>query len=272
MDKSDQCSVIVCSCEAYKDLWYPFFYCLRENWKDLQYPLILSTESSRFEMDGLNIITYSIFEKGKCVPWSERLIATLNKTSSKYVILLLDDFLLESPVKTNLIETYIKYLDENDEIASFQLKYVPNEKKWEIDNGKFRGFSLKTRNAPYLLCTQASIWRRDLLLKCLRKHESIWQYEGWGSLRCRRFPFLFYKANTVEAEPFDYAWGRLVAKGKYYRPDLERIEKKTGLKFDTKQREVTDFDWFSMPKRTFKETLKHYVKISTYLDVVKSLI
>ena len=40
MDKSDQCSVIVCSCEAYKDLWYPFFYCLRENWKDLQYPLI----------------------------------------------------------------------------------------------------------------------------------------------------------------------------------------------------------------------------------------
>ena len=33
MGQFEKCSVVVCSCEGYKDLWYPFFYCLKKNWK-----------------------------------------------------------------------------------------------------------------------------------------------------------------------------------------------------------------------------------------------
>ena len=34
MGQFEKCSVVVCSCEGYKDLWYPFFYCLKKNWTD----------------------------------------------------------------------------------------------------------------------------------------------------------------------------------------------------------------------------------------------
>ena len=77
MGQFKKCSVVVCSCEGYKDLWYPFFYCLKKNWTDLRYPLILSTESSLFKMEGLNIITYSMFREGEIVSWSKRLMSTL---------------------------------------------------------------------------------------------------------------------------------------------------------------------------------------------------
>lgn len=272
MDQIEKCSVVVCSCEGYKDLWYPFFYCLKKNWTDLRYPLILSTESSLFKMEGLNIITYSMFREGEIVSWSKRLMSTLENIKSEYVILLLDDFLIESPVKSNLLDTYIKYLDENPEIAAFELRNEPTLRNWEIEDNRFEGFSQKKKKTPYRLSAQAGIWRREMLMKCLRSHESIWLFEYLGTIRSRRFKWLFYRSNTSQSEPFDYCGGRLVVRGKYYLPDVERIEKKVGIKIDTEKRGTTTVDWFNMPSRTRKEAILHYLKIKTYIDAAKTLI
>lgn len=32
---------------------------------------------------------------------------------------------------------------------------------------------------------QASLWRRDVLLKYIRDYESAWQFEWWGSKRAK---------------------------------------------------------------------------------------
>lgn len=264
-----KCSVLVCSCDSYEDIWNPFFSLLKLNWKNLGYPVVLNTESESFSIEGLDIITYSLYEKNKQVTWSKRLIDTLNRIDSEYVIILLDDYLLESPVNEDVLNKCIRYMDEDTEIASFNFKSQPGP---NIDNVDFPGFSLRGKKAPYRTSCQSAIWRRKLLLEYLRPHESAWQFEIWGSVRSRRLPWKLYCSNSGETQVFDYCHGRIIIRGKYYRPDVRRIEKKLNIKLQTEKRGFTDYNLENMPARSLKDTVKHYLQFKTYSDVVKSLI
>lgn len=265
----NKCTIVVSSCDYYEDIWIPFFYLLKRNWKNLNYPIVLNTENKHFSMDGLDITSYSLYKKNEQVSWAKRLIDTLNKIDSEYVIMLLDDYLLESAVNKDVLDKCIQYMDKDPDIASFNFKNQPGP---NIDNVDFEGFSLRGKNAPYRTSTQAAIWRKEQLLKYLRPHESAWQFEIWGSVRSRRLPWKLYCSNSGETQVFDYCHGRIIIRGKYYRPDVRRIEKKLNIKLQTEKRGFTDYNLENMPARSLKDTVKHYLQFKTYSDVVKSLI
>ena len=62
---SDRYTIVVSSCDAYSDLWEPFFKVLKAEWKGLdKIPIVLNTESKSFSYDGLDIRTMKMYPKG----------------------------------------------------------------------------------------------------------------------------------------------------------------------------------------------------------------
>lgn len=69
--------------------------------------------------DKIEIECYQLFNKDEKVTWSKLLKRTLEKVGTEYVILLLDDFFLESEVLQHKIHEYITWMDQDSNIATF---------------------------------------------------------------------------------------------------------------------------------------------------------
>lgn len=203
----NQCTVVVCSCDKYEDLWYPFFTCLRDNWKDMSYPIVLNTESKKFEMEGLNIQSFQLYKENENIPWGKRLKETLEKIETEYVILLLDDFFIKSKVNQEKINQTIKWMNEDSNIAVFSYKRTRGK---NIKNEKYSDFELRPKDGEYRFNCQAAIWRRKRLIKFIRKHESPWDWELLGSIRSRRYKDDFYSLIDGKELIFNYDSGRSI--------------------------------------------------------------
>ena len=104
------------------------------------------------------------------------------KINSQYVILLLDDFLVDGNINQNMIDRCIEYLDKDRKIACFS--FYPS--KWrDVDNGKYPGFELRPLYGEYRFNMQAALWRKKDLLRILTKNETPWQTEERGTFRAR---------------------------------------------------------------------------------------
>ena len=87
-------TLLVNSCDAYADLWQPFFTLLKRYFVPLPAEILLNTETKDFAFDGLNL---------RCVhstapTYGERMTDALREVKTEYTLLLLDDFFLRRPV------------------------------------------------------------------------------------------------------------------------------------------------------------------------------
>lgn len=221
----NKCSVVVNSCDAFEDLWEPFFVLLKHNWKNCPYDIYLNTEKRKYEdADGK---VKSICHESE-IAWSDRLISTLKRVNSQYVILLLDDFLVDGNVNQNMIDRCIEYLDKDRKIACFS--FYPS--KWrDIDNGKYPGFELRPTCGEYRFNMQAALWRKRDLLHILAKNETPWQTEERGTFRARVLmpKREFYAIKKDEDLPFFYEYGGAIHRG-MWTEDTPALLEKYGIK------------------------------------------
>lgn len=220
MDDKDVCTLLVNSCDAYKDLWDPFFQLLNSNWPHCPYPVVLNTESEEYSCRYLQVSI--CHAESSAEPWGKRLYNCVKKIQTPYIIFLLDDFFLEAPVDTGKISQCIEWMEQDHNIATFS--FVPT--LWEdIDDKKYQGFLRRPFRCNYKVNCQAAVWRRDCLLKLIRKHETPWEFEVFASSRARRYrKWLFYAARNDAERAFCYDWiaGGAVHRGKWTRrvPEL----------------------------------------------------
>lgn len=86
-------TLLVNSCDAYADLWQPFFTLLKRYFVPLPAEILLNTETKDFAFDGLNL---------RCVhstapTYGERMTDALREVKTEYTLLLLDDFFCGGP-------------------------------------------------------------------------------------------------------------------------------------------------------------------------------
>ena len=89
-------TLLVNSCDAYADLWQPFFTLLKRYFVPLPAEILLNTETKDFAFDGLNL---------RCVhstapTYGERMTDALREVKTEYTLLLLDDFFLRPEQRT----------------------------------------------------------------------------------------------------------------------------------------------------------------------------
>lgn len=229
---NDEVTVLVSSCDAYEDLWYPFFDLLKKNWdevKDLR--IVLNTETKKYSHNGLSITCPQLFWR-KNVKWGERLIKTLQFIETEYVIFLLDDFFIKSKVDNDEIARALHYLKENPQISVFY--FTPTMDYEEKESTEYKGYSKLKTDASWKLNTQAALWRRDKLISYIRPHENAWIWERYGSERAIRYTELFYGRNYDEKRIFDYEddWGGAIHRGKWTPYAIELCQDNYDINFE----------------------------------------
>ena len=176
------CSVLVMSCDAYSDLWQPFFNLFWRHWSDCPWPVFLGANQQAFPDS--RIVTLKTGD----AEWSRRLRFCLEQIDSDFVLLLLEDYFLDRPVSTPLISEKLTLLAA---LGGSQLRLFPAPgPDRRLDSCPELG--LVHRRASYRVSTQAAIWKRGHLLDILEDGESIWHFEWNGTIRSRSSAAAYY--------------------------------------------------------------------------------
>lgn len=240
-----QCTVVVSSCDEYKDVWDACFKIMSIEWPDLAYPVVLLTEKEDYQSKDIDV---DVFQAGRVMPWGNRLRLCLKNIDTKYVVLLLDDFYPLERVDQPRIEQCISWMNKNPNIAVFTFNSVPRE---NIRDGKFPGFEKRPRDGEYRFNCQPAVWRRERLIEFLKPKESPWDWEIIGSIRSRKYGDDFYSA--IDDQPFIFThqfakYGLRQGKWGIATKDLFR---KHGIEMDFSKRGF--YDAGVEPKEQLKE-------------------
>ncbi len=225
------CTVVVCSCDAYADVWDPFFTLLKKYWPDNPFPIVLNTETKSYSYDGLDIQTFKLYEKEEKVAWSKRLMDHLRKIETKYVLILMEDFFLKDPVDTNLILQTMVWMNRDPEISCFDF-YMTTHSKVKCE---YPGFMRRPRISQYKFNTEACIWNREHLLSYLREEEDPWVFEFVGNIRSFWTSRKFYVTADGVRPNFNYNTAA-VSRGKWNLDAVDQVFKDNGIIIDYSKR------------------------------------
>jgi hypothetical protein len=195
------CAVIVMSCDAYRDLWRPFFTLFWRYWPDCLFPVYLGTNRLKYDDSRVTTLPAGDHE------WSKRLRLCLEQIDEEYVLLLLEDYFLESSVSNVRIIRHLKLLHAlgGSVLRLYPLPGPDLEVPGQSSIGRIH------RLAAYRISTQAAIWARGELLRMLRDGESIWEFERQGTERSQQQLNGFYA--TYDAV---LPYRQVVERGKWF--------------------------------------------------------
>jgi len=177
------CPLLVLSCDAYCDLWEPFFGLLRLHWPDCPMEIFLGAETVEFNAPNVRTLL-----SGPGKDWSQRVIWYLEQIEKPFVLVMLEDFFLRQRVSNSMIGECLEFANMN---RAIQVRLIPRPKPTvPISGEKLIGVSEK--GSPYRLCTQAAIWNRLSLIGLLHEGESIWDFERNGNVRASSYDTGFY--------------------------------------------------------------------------------
>lgn len=225
---ADKLAILINSCDAYDDLWEPFFKLFSIMWKDCQYPLFLNTESKVFNAPYISVT--SLHPKKTNLSWSHRLKLALQQIDSDYVLMLLDDFFLMSPVRTEVISQVVNWMDQDTSIVCVR---VENCHIHEDIESELEEFAPIKKDWDFTVSTQAAIWRKNFLEELLRERESAWDFESFGSVRFNKkyskkgYKIYIHKSSFPRVLDYDFLieQGYGVVKGKWLKGNINLFKK-----------------------------------------------
>ncbi len=202
MNLGEKLTVLVCSCDAYEDLWYPFFKLFNKYWEKCPCRIILNTETKKYEYENLNIECFSFYEDNK-VKYGERFLRHMEEIKTPYTLILLDDFFIREKVDENRLREIVSWMEADESIATFNFDAVKDE--YNIKS-EYDGFVKRSKIAPYKLNMQAGVWRTDYLRKLWRKNDSPWTWEIYGNSRTFDDKYKFYCLQSLNDTPINYGY------------------------------------------------------------------
>lgn len=209
------CSVLIMSCDKNHKLLSLFLDFFSKNWADCPYPVYVSTEKRQINHSlAISLNSSTSF-------WGQRLLECLAAIPTELVILVLDDFLIEKSVNSGAVKDYVDILEQNTNVGCITLANIPDKKNKQ---SKFSNLLQRDSKGNYLLNTQISIWRKNLLNQIIYPKDTPWQAELYGSIRARKFDdFKFYCLTSDDVMPIKYNRGWLVVRGVWNADEIERL-------------------------------------------------
>lgn len=257
------CTVLVCSCDSYEDAWEPFFKLFDKYWPDCPYDVILNTESKKYSGSD-KVKCFEFYKKDEKVFYGERLLKHLNMINSDYILILMDDFFFRKTVDQNKIEFCLNELKNHSDIAVFSFDAVRDE--LNVDDGIYRDFVLRPQYGEYKMNFQGALWKKEILIKCIRSFETPWEIETKGSMRTFEMNERFYTLKDLSLSPINYGkkkgltWG--IVRGKWVYDDVVPLFWQHGIDVDYESRGFYDPDKSVNitipPKRSTRQNIESY--------------
>lgn len=212
------CDLVVFSCDKYKDTWDIFFKLKEKYWKECPYKSYLVTETKKCEYSETISINQGM--------WTRRARMALERLSSDYVIVMLDDFFIRSQVDQARIESIIN--DFGD--ATYYNFETMNRPSLECNKA---GFREQMKDQPYLNSCQRGIWDRKKLIEQLKDDMNPWEWEVQKINNNEKY----YVNNSSEIIDIGHRYGEAfgITKGKWTM-EAYKFLKKEGFDIDFNER------------------------------------
>jgi hypothetical protein len=211
-------AILVVSCDAFRDLWHPFFTCFFKYWPACPYPLHL----------GSNFATYADARVrslcvGKDLDYSSNLLAMLEGIEQEWLILWIEDRVLSAPVHTERVSKLIALAQEQ---GAAYLKLLANHPFAMSAYGSSEIGEI-TRGTPYRACITVALWHKPALVALLRPGESAWDIERQGSERSSALPGAFLALSFAHRHDPPLADEHLIIKGRLIRGARDFIRRES---------------------------------------------
>jgi len=221
-------AVLVVSCDNYSDLWDIFHKQFLRFWPSCPLRTYLLTNQLEPELP-----PFVPLPVGPDVSWSDNLRAALARIDEDFVLLFLEDLLLNAPVDPVRLEPLLHWVVQNRP-DSIRLNCTERPTSRLTDQ-----IGHVAPGAIYRTSTVLSLWKKETLLDLLKPGESAWEFELKGSERSDRYEGFY----SVYADLFPILNG--VIKRKWVPAVVERLAE-LGIQVDLGRR----------PMMTSREVLK----------------
>ena len=189
------------------------------------------------------------------------MIDVLNRIEEEYVFILIEDFFLRENVQTELIENVLDKMDKDPLMSQVQFFGTRTNCDNERENAPSNEMDLQQiGDDKAKVCFVPVIWRKSVLLKWLRAHESIWAFESMGAARAKRWKYKDKVYRVYSPAVFNYLWEKncyCVVNGKWMiHPLLTKLFDDNELKIDfSKRGTITMEEWQA---KTTTDIIKQY--------------
>ena len=178
-------SVFVNSTDSFEDAWEPFFRLLHDYWPDAAH-VTLNTETKTYSHASIDVTSTQVARDGcERVPWGECMLRALDHIPTELFVYLQDDYFLYDAVDVERIDEAARIV-EGEGLDCLRLMECGGGGPWEPTT--YPWLWSVSRHAKYRIALQAGLWTKAGMRKYLRRHESPWQMEVWGSRRAERIP------------------------------------------------------------------------------------
>lgn len=169
---------MVLSCDKFCPVWPAFYALLFKYWPESRGNVFHYSENLDPKILGVTPLLSGL--KTSPANWSDGLLYALERINSPNLILMLEDFFLNSRVNCEKIgEIYMK-MQGHPDIGCFRLVPIPGaDQPVDAESGKI------TRKAPYRISTQVAIWEKGFLKSIVKSGENPWEFEHLGTERSR---------------------------------------------------------------------------------------
>ena len=175
--------ILVVSCDAYNDVWHPFFHCFFKNWRDCPFPIHLVSNKLTYQDSRVSSVLV-----GDDVDYSSNLINALHQIPQEWVIFWIDDRPPSKKVDTARIVELIEIAQAKD--AGY-FKLIPCNPPAFVEKSEDIGELPK--GIRYRISMTVALWKKETLLKILQPGESSWDIEKRGGInRANQIDDKFY--------------------------------------------------------------------------------
>lgn len=193
-------TILVNSCDLYEDAWDPGFKLFEIQWPNCPYDFVLNSETKKYsgEVENVRTVCYS----KKCT-WTERFKYVLEQIDSPYVLFTLEDYFLLNRVNTEVFEQAVSVMDSNPKVGMICLSQT---ERTDIKTNQYKDDNFYSRviNEKCMIWCRICLYRREYLLKILRNHETIWEFEQYASYRARKLDYIILQQNNNKPECFPF--------------------------------------------------------------------
>lgn len=244
-------TILVNTSDGFADCWRPFFELLSIYWPACRHPIVLNTELAEFSFPGLDIRCARVAEgMHRRLTWSECLMRCLDGIDTDLVLYLQEDYFLNGPVRTDVIDTFAAMMLDGS-IDNIRLMECGGSGPWHPHGHPW--LWRVDQRSMYRISMQAALWRRERLRAHLRRHESPWQLEVFGSRRAWRVRNEVLCANR---DLFDAPERQIVpyyptgiVKGQWERAAVVDLFARHGIDIDFSRRGFFDHAAAAAPRR-----------------------
>ena len=257
---NEEIAVVFSSCDKYKPIWESFFDLFSKYMPKAKYHFYGTVADDysykEYFVKGNNY-------KGRDQSFSTRLLVTLKNIPNRYVLFFLDDFYLIGKVDETIFVNALNVLKSDSSIKNIILKdFVKASCRCDSDYNDM--FSIVKKKAPFRCTTQISFFDKNYLISLLRKGESAWEFEFYGSYRARVMnkKVLFRKDEYHNCIPY-YDAGYL-RKGKF-NPVYESFASENNLeRFDFSSKKFDNIDDKEAINNKFRPNILSVIKKSIH--------